>query len=427
MKPVLHLGGKMKAEIISIGTELLLGEVVNTNASFIAQCLKEIGISVYNIDTVGDNPKRLYKELERAFKRSDIIITTGGLGPTKDDLTKEVVADFLNLDMVLDEGEIDKLKSYFKHRQSELNEGNISQAYFPKGADILDNPNGTASGCIINKDDKIIIVMPGPPREMKPMMKNLVIPHLSKISSMYFATKIVNVIGIGESKMEEMVMPLIKEQTNPTIAPYFKEKGLTLRVMSSSDNEKDAKLMIDSVVEKIENLLGNNIYAYGEDLAIEDVICKYLIDNNLTLSTAESCTGGMLSSRIVNISGVSKSYKAGYITYSNEAKIKSLNVKRETLEKYGAVSEQTAIEMALGCAKEAETDIAISITGIAGPNGQSDEKPVGLVYTGLYIKGNLYCKKMNFSGDRQRIRRFATNYAFDFLRRTLEIPVYDFS
>ena len=189
----------MKAEIISVGTELLLGEVVNTNASDIAKALKEIGISVYNIDTVGDNPKRLYEDIEKAYDRSDIIITTGGLGPTKDDLTKDIVADFLKVDMVLDENEVEKLKNYFKNRKDELNEGNMTQAYFPKGYEILDNPNGTASGCVINKDNKIIIVMPGPPREMKPMLKNYVIPYLSKLSSKYFASKTINVIGIGES------------------------------------------------------------------------------------------------------------------------------------------------------------------------------------------------------------------------------------
>lgn len=417
----------MRAEIISIGTELLLGEVVNTNASFIAQSLKEIGISVYNIDTVGDNPQRLYREIENAFDRSDIIITTGGLGPTKDDLTKEVVADFLGLEMILDENEVEKLKTYFKHRKNELNEGNMSQAYFPQGAEILDNPNGTASGCLINKNNKIIIVMPGPPREMKPMMKNFVIPYLSKLSSTYFARKIVNVIGVGESKMEEIVMPIIKEQTNPTVAPYFKEKGLTLRVMSCSHSEDRAKDMLIPVIKKIEDLLGEHIYAYGEDLAIEDVVGKYLIDNDITISIAESCTGGLLSSRLVDISGISKCYKAGYITYSNESKIELVGVRAETLEKYGAVSEETAIEMAIGCAKKSNSRIGISTTGVAGPNGGSQDKPVGLVYIGLYIDGNTYCKKLNFSGDRQRIRRFATNYAFDFLRRTLNIPIYDFS
>lgn len=414
----------MKAEIISVGTELLLGEVVNTNASDIAKALKEIGISVYNIDTVGDNPKRLYEDIEKAYDRSDIIITTGGLGPTKDDLTKDIVADFLKVDMVLDENEVEKLKNYFKNRKDELNEGNMTQAYFPKGYEILDNPNGTASGCVINKDNKIIIVMPGPPREMKPMLKNYVIPYLSKLSSKYFASKTINVIGIGESKMEEMIMELIKHQTNPTIAPYFKDKSLTLRVMASDDDKKTAENMLLPTIDKIKSILNDNIYAYGDDLAIEDVVCKYLMDNNLTVSTVESCTGGMLSSRIINISGISKCFKSGYVTYSNESKIQ-LGVSEDTLQKYGAVSEQTAIEMATACAKKSGSDIAISTTGVAGPDGGSEEKPVGLVYIGLYINGQTYCKKLNIVGNRQRIRRIATSNALDFVRRTLKMPIYE--
>lgn len=414
----------MKAEIISVGTELLLGEVVNTNASDIAKALKEIGISVYNIDTVGDNPKRLYEDIEKAYDRSDIIITTGGLGPTKDDLTKDIVADFLKVDMVLDENEVEKLKNYFKNRKDELNEGNMTQAYFPKGYEILDNPNGTASGCVINKDNKIIIVMPGPPREMKPMLKNYVIPYLSKLSSKYFASKTINVIGIGESKMEEMIMELIKHQTNPTIAPYFKDKSLTLRVMASDDDKKTAENMLLPTIEKIKSILNDNIYAYGDDLAIEDVVCKYLMDNNLTVSTVESCTGGMLSSRIINISGISKCFKSGYVTYSNESKIQ-LGVSEDTLQKYGAVSEQTAIEMATACAKKSGSNIAISTTGVAGPDGGSEEKPVGLVYIGLYINGQTYCKKLNIVGNRQRIRRIATSNALDFVRRTLKMPIYE--
>lgn len=414
----------MKAEIISVGTELLLGEVVNTNASDIAKALKEIGISVYNIDTVGDNPKRLYEDIEKAYDRSDIIITTGGLGPTKDDLTKDIVADFLKVDMVLDENEVEKLKNYFKNRKDELNEGNMTQAYFPKGYEILDNPNGTASGCVINKDNKIIIVMPGPPREMKPMLKNYVIPYLSKLSSKYFASKTINVIGIGESKMEEMIMELIKHQTNPTIAPYFKDKSLTLRVMASDDDKKTAEDMLLPTIDKIKSILNDNIYAYGDDLAIEDVVCKYLMDNNLTVSTVESCTGGMLSSRIINISGISKCFKSGYVTYSNESKIQ-LGVSEDTLQKYGAVSEQTAIEMATACAKKSGSDITISTTGVAGPDGGSEEKPVGLVYIGLYINGQTYCKKLNIVGNRQRIRRIATSNALDFVRRTLKMPIYE--
>lgn len=416
----------MVAHIISVGTELLLGEVVNTNATFIANELKNIGISVYHINTLGDNEQRLLDELYSAYKESDIIITTGGLGPTKDDLTKEVVAKSLGLDMILYEDEVEKIKRYFKDREHELNEGNMTQAYFPNTSEIINNPNGTASGCIINKNNKIIIVLPGPPREIKPMIKQTVIPYLEKLSSRYFAYKTINVIGVGESKMEEMVMPLIDSQSNPTIAPYFKESGLTLRVMASSDDKNKSEKMLTPMIEKVHQMLGENMYAIGDEISIEDCVCRYLIEKNMSISTAESCTGGMLGSRIINVSGASRCYKQGYITYSNDSKMKLLGVKEETLQKYGAVSEQTAIEMAIGCAKNSNSDIAISTTGVAGPDGGTDEKPVGLVYVGLYIKGNTYVKKFNIFGTRQRIRRITTSHALDFLRRTINIPVYEF-
>ncbi len=416
----------MVAHIISVGTELLLGEVINTNATFIANELKNIGISVYHINTLGDNEGRLTEELKSAYEKSDIIITTGGLGPTKDDLTKETIGKFLNLEMILIDEEVEKLKNWFKNRMQELNQGNLSQAYFPKGSIIIDNFNGTASGCLIEHNGKIIIILPGPPREMKPMMVNTVIPYLQKLSSKYFAHKTINVIGIGESKMEEKVLPLIDNQSNPTIAPYFKDKGLTLRVMSCATSKEEAESLLPPTISKIKEFLADDLYAIGDDVSVENSVCKYLMDNNLSISTAESCTGGMLASRLINVSGISKCYKQGYITYSNESKIDILGVSRETLEKYGAVSEQTAIEMAKGAALSSNSVIAISTTGVAGPNGGTDEKPVGLVYIGLYVKGNVYVKKVNLRGNRQRIRAFATSHALDFLRRTIKIPVYEF-
>lgn len=416
----------MVAHIISVGTELLLGEVVNTNATFIANELKNIGISVYHINTLGDNEQRLLDELKRAYEKSDIVITTGGLGPTKDDLTKDVVAKSLDLEMELLDAEVDKLKEYFKNRKNELNEGNMTQAYFPIGCKIIDNHNGTASGCIIEKNNKIVVVLPGPPREMKPMLLDTVIPYLQELSQRYFAYKTINVIGIGESKMEEMVMSLINEQTNPTIAPYFKESGLTMRVMASSDSKEKSEQMLITMIEKVRTLLGDKVYAIGDGISIEDSVCRYLIENNKTISVAESCTGGMLSSRIINISGISKCYKQGYITYSNEAKMKLLGVREETLQNYGAVSKETAIEMAIGCAKNASSDIAISTTGIAGPDGGTDEKPVGLVYIGLYVDGKTYVKKYNIVGNRQKVRKLTTTYALDFVRTTLNIKVYEF-
>lgn len=416
----------MKAEIISVGTELLLGEVVNTNATFLAKELKQIGISVFHITTVGDNQQRLKEELIRALERSEIVITTGGLGPTKDDLTKETVADALGVDMVFDDGELKKLQKYFEDRKKDLNEGNMRQTYFPRGYEIINNDNGTASGCIIKSSGNIIIVLPGPPREIIPMIKESVIPYLAGFSNEKFASRIVNVAGLGESVMEERVMPLIRSQKNPTLAPYFKETGLTLRAMSSAGDTETAEKMLEPFIKELEKLLGDNIYAYGDNLSLQDVVVRYLIENNLSISTAESCTGGLLSARLINVAGVSEVFKVGFTTYSNEAKEEVLGVDKDMLKEYGAVSEQVAEAMAAGAAKRAVTDIAISTTGIAGPGGGSEDKPVGLVYIGLYVKGKTYVQKFHFVGDRQKIRSRAVSSALDFLRRTLNIPIYDF-
>ncbi len=416
----------MKAEIINVGTELLLGETVNTNATFLAKELKLIGISVYHMSTIGDNQQRLKELLTSAFERSEIIITTGGLGPTKDDLTKETVAATLGVDMIFNDGELEKLKKIFKHREKDLNEGNLRQAYFPDGAKIINNNNGTASGCIIENGKNIIIVLPGPPREITPMVKETIIPYLEKFSDQKFVSKVINVCGIGESIMEERVMPLIKAQENPTLAPYFKETGLILRAMASAKDELTAKKMLAPFVKEVEKLLGDNIYAYGEDLTMESVVGRYLMENNLTISTAESCTGGLLSGALINIDGISKVFKTGFTTYTNESKTEFLGVEKVLLDKYAAVSKQVAEAMAIGAAKVANTDIALSTTGIAGPTGGTKEKPVGLVYVGLYVKGKTYVKKLNLMGDRQKIRTRAVREALDFLRRTLNVPKYDF-
>ncbi|TRW28674.1 competence/damage-inducible protein A [Criibacterium bergeronii] len=416
----------MKAEIINVGTELLLGETVNTNATFLAKELKLIGISVYHMSTIGDNQHRLKELLTSAFERSEIIITTGGLGPTKDDLTKQTVAAALGVDMIFNDGELEKLKKIFKHREKDLNEGNLRQAYFPDGAKIINNNNGTASGCIIENGKNIIIVLPGPPREITPMVKETIIPYLEKFSDQKFVSKVINVCGIGESIMEERVMPLIKAQENPTLAPYFKETGLILRAMASAKDELTAKKMLAPFVKEVEKLLGDNIYAYGEDLTMESVVGRYLMENNLTISTAESCTGGLLSGALINIDGISKVFKTGFTTYTNESKTEFLGVEKALLDKYGAVSKQVAEAMAIGAAKVANTDIALSTTGIAGPTGGTKEKPVGLVYVGLYVKGKTYVKKLNLMGDRQKIRTRAVREALDFLRRTLNVPKYDF-
>lgn len=409
----------MKAEIIAIGTEILLGDIVNTNAQYLSKQLADNGIDVYHQSVIGDNEERVLEAFKEGFKRADIIITTGGLGPTKDDLTKEMASKYFNRELILDEESLKYIESYFKKNGRELKGGNKKQAYFPKGSIVLPNPNGTAPGAIIEEENKIMIILPGPPREMKPMFKNYVMPYLNKFTNEVLVSKVLRIFGIGEGYMAEKIEDLIDNQSNPTIAPYAKDKDVTLRITAKAKDKNTASKIIEPVEKEIRERLGDKIYGEGEDTTLEEVVAKKLISKNLTISTAESCTGGMLASTLINYPGISKVFLEGAVTYSNEAKIKRLGVKKETLDKYGAVSEETAREMALGIAKTSETNIGLSTTGLAGPDGGTKEKPVGLVYIGLSINGEVRVKKLNLQGDRQKIRIRTVMNILDWLRREI--------
>lgn len=409
----------MKAEIIAIGTELLLGDIVNTNAQFLAKELATLGIGVYRQTVVGDNEERVLSAFKSAFEYCDIIITTGGLGPTQDDLTKETASKYFNKELELHEESYDFLIKYFEKNGKKLSENNKKQAYFPKDAIVLKNKNGTAPGCIIKGDNnKAIVVLPGPPREMKPMFKESVLPYLSKLTDEILVSKVLRVCGVGESYMEELVKDLINNQTNPTIAPYAKDVDVVLRITAKAKSEEEGYKLIEPMEKSVREILGDNIYGEGE-APLEHVVGKMLVDKNLTISTAESCTGGLVSSMLVSYPGISKVLLEGAVTYSNEAKMKRLGVQEETLNNFGAVSEETAKEMASGIAKASGSDIGVSVTGIAGPGGGSDEKPVGLVYVGLSIKGNVKVKKFTFQGDRDKVRTRTAVNSLDWLRREI--------
>ena len=410
----------MKAEIIAVGTELLMGEILNSNSRDIARELYNLGIDVYHQSVVGDNLNRVSKELETAFERADLVITTGGLGPTRDDLTKEAAAHFLKRDMILDEASIKHLEDFFGSRGLPLNEGNKRQAYFPEGAKIIPNENGTAPACIIEFDEKVLVILPGPPREVIPLMEKYIIPYLEKRTGKVFISDIINISGIGEGHMEEKIMDIIEAQENPTVAPYAKEHGLTLRVTASASTEQEARLLLEPVVKKICDRLGMDVYAIG-DTTLEAVVASLLIEQNLSISVAESCSGGLLAGRLINYPGISKVFKEGFITYSNESKINTLGVDSKILSNYGAVSEEVAKQMAKGAADRAKSDVALSITGIAGPDGGTDEKPVGLVYIGLYLLGEVKVMKMDSWGSRDNVRRRAVSQALDMLRRELQM------
>lgn len=417
-KYIKEKGDKMRAEIITVGTEILLGDIVNTNSQFLAKELANIGIDVYHQGTVGDNETRLIESLNESLKRSDIIITTGGLGPTKDDMTKEVAAKCLNQELVLYGDIWENIKSYFNKLGLEPTENNKKQAYFPKDCIILDNPNGTAPGAILKKDNKMIILLPGPPKEMIPMFNNELKNHLLDLTDYKIVSKTLRFFGIGESSLEDKLIDLINNQSNPTIAPYAKEGEVTIRITAKSKDILDANALIKDVEDKIKSRVGNYIYGYDDD-TLDETVAKLIVEKNMTIAVSESCTGGMISSKLINYPGISQSFLEGCVTYSNEAKMKRLGVKKETLDKYGAVSEETAIEMARGVAKGLNANIGLSTTGIAGPGGGTDEKPVGLVYIGLYINGDVKVKKCNLVGSREKIRSRATSEALNLLRLEL--------
>lgn len=408
----------MRAEILAVGTEILLGNIVNTNAQYIANRLAELGIEVYHQSVVGDNAERLMQAYDLAFKRADLVITTGGLGPTKDDLTKEVAFEYFGKKAVLHEELLKEIEDYFKKINMPMSENNKKQAFFPEDAIIMKNKNGTAPGCIIEEDNKILAVLPGPPREMKPMFEESLVPYLKKFQDSILVSKTLRVIGLGESNVAEIIDDILENSKNPTVAPYAKEGQVTLRITAKAENEEKCEKLIIPVEKEIRERLGISVYGEG-DITLEEVVGKILVENNLTIATAESCTGGLLGGAIINYPGISKVFKEGFITYTNEAKVKRVNVSEKTLRDFGAVSSETAAEMAKGAALSSGSDIGISTTGIAGPGGGTEEKPVGLVYVGLYIKGEVKTKELHLVGNRQKIRNMTVMRALDWLRREL--------
>lgn len=415
---MLKAGDIMVAEILSVGTELLLGDIINTNQTFIARELKELGISVYFQGTVGDNIERLKAALEAASNRSDIVILTGGLGPTGDDLTKETVAEYLGLEMELDEGSWDNILTFFKKIGRTLTENNKKQAVFPIGSVILKNNRGTAPGCAIEKDDKTFIMLPGPPEEMEEMFLNEVIPLLRKKTHGYFYSKTLRVSGVGESRAADILKDLLDAQTNPTIAPYAKPNEVHLRVTASAESKEEAERLTIPTVKKIYEILGENIY--GEDnTTLEQAVVTRLKDKKLTLGCAESCTGGLIASMLVNVPGASEVFYEGIVSYSNESKITRLGVLPETLKKHGAVSCETAAEMAEGIIKNLGLNVGVAVTGIAGPAHDNTKKETGLVYIGICVNGKTTVKEFHFPGDRERVRTQSAATALDLLRRIL--------
>lgn len=414
----------MITELIAVGTELLLGNTVNTNSAYLAEKCAQLGLSVYFQSVVGDNEERMKSVIRTALDRSDIVILTGGLGPTEDDITKEVTAALMDMPLVEDSHTRSLLEKYLKeyeknNPQRRITKNNYKQAMVPQGALVLDNQNGTAPGLIIEKDGKTAILLPGPPNEMKPMFEESVFPYLRKRQPEVIYSQMVKICGIGESQVAEEIQDLIESQTNPTIAPYAKVGEVHLRITANGEKEKDCKKLIKPVVRDLKNRFGKNIFATEEEKTMEEAVVDMLKDQGLTLALAESCTGGMVASRIVNVTGASDVFLCGFVTYSNRAKRKSLGVKKATLKTHGAVSAQCAKEMAKGGCFFTKADICLSITGIAGPDGGTKEKPVGTVFMGCCYNSKVITREFHFTGNRSKIREQAAAHALAFLRECI--------
>lgn len=402
-------------ELISVGTEILLGDILNTDAQYLSIELAKLGISVIHQSTVGDNRERLLAQLDEAAKRSDIIILSGGLGPTPDDLTKEVCCEFFGKEMFLHEPTVEKIKKYFSSKGIEMAQNNLKQAMLPKDCVIFPNDNGTAPGMAIEKDGVHILVLPGPPRELKPMFQNCAVPYLMQFSDRIIVSHNIRTFGIGESSMAERVNDLFNAQ-NPTVAPYAKDGEALLRVTAMAKTKEDAEGLCEPIIEEIKKRL--DAYVYGVDYnCIEEAVVGMLKEHHLKVATAESCTGGLIAKRITDVPGASEVFECGIISYANGIKHKVLGVSEDDLNKYGAVSEPVAKQMAQGALKVSGADIAVSVTGIAGPDSDSTGKPVGLVYIGLADKENVWVREIRTSRrDRSYNRYVSASNALDMIR-----------
>ena len=404
------------AEILCVGTELLLGDIVNTNAAFLSQKLAELGICVYHHSVVGDNPQRLKDAFALALSRADIVITSGGLGPTKDDLTKETAAEFLGLPMELDTLSLSYIKDYFAATGRVMSANNEKQAMMPRGARVFRNRYGTAPALAIEGDNgKTVIMLPGPPVELEPIFNEEITPYLKEKSQFAIVSRNVHFFGIGESALAQKLERLLDEATNPTVAPYCKSGEVRLRVTASAENEQIAETMCDECVEQIKNSeVGGFIYGVDVD-TIENALVLALREAGMTVSAAESCTGGLIAKRITDISGCSDVFLGGCVTYTNEIKQRLLGVKKETLDTHTAVSADVAMEMARGVRERTGSDIGLSATGIAGPTGGTPDAPVGTVFLGISSASGESFRKLTLSSNRSRefIRTVSATNAYD--------------
>ncbi len=416
----------MVAELIAVGTELLLGNVANTDAQIISQGLSALGITVLHHTVVGDNPQRLAEALETARNRADIIITTGGLGPTYDDLTKQTICKTFNRELELHEDILEDLKTWFQTKMGKkMPENNIQQAMLPVDCTIFDNPVGTAPGCAFVEDGVHVLMLPGPPFECRYMFEHRAAPYLEKLTDGVIVSHEIRVFGMGESAVEEALHEPMTTLTNPTLAPYAKTNECMVRATARAESREKAEELLTPLVREVCETLGDVVY--GVDVgSLEEVVSGLLAERGLTLAAAESCTGGLLSKRMTDLPGASKVFRGGVVSYVNDVKANVLGVPREVLEQYGAVSEETARAMAEGCRRVCGSDLAVSLTGVAGPERDDWGNEVGTVYAALAGPEETICKKLTCGRGRgrDRVRTAAASNALDLIRRfLLKLPL----
>lgn len=408
----------MKAEIIAIGTELLWGRVIDTNTGYLGRKLQQTGVSVARAHIVADDLEAIRSAIQESLGRADLVITIGGLGPTSDDLTREAISEVLDVPLIFREDLKEKIEAHFKKRNVPMPEINLRQAYLPEGAMPIENRVGTAPGFILEKGEKTICALPGPPNELIPMVEETLLPYVrGKVKGNVILQKVLRVVGKPESVVEEILQGIMTPTGNPTVTPLAKPYEIQVAITAEGD-EETTKRLIEETERKIRERLGEDIFGTDQE-ELEEVVGRMLKERKMSLSVAESCTGGLLGYRITKVSGSSGYFMGGVISYSNEAKGKILGVSGENLERYGAVSEEVAKEMAEGVRRLFCTDLGIGITGIAGPTGGTPEKPVGLVYIALATPTGTICQRNIFPGDRESVRWRSSQTALDMLRRWL--------
>ena len=415
------------AEIIAVGTELLLGNTVNTDARDVALALSMLGINVYYHTVVGDNPGRLKQAVLIAKSRADIIITTGGLGPTYDDLTKQTLAESFGKELVYNEEVAEQIRRFFNERfhNMAMTDNNFAQAMLPEDCEIFDNGVGTAPGCAFVAEGKHVLMLPGPPRECKAMIESCVIPYLMKLSESGIFSHNIHIFGMSESAVEAKLRDYMVNLTNPTLAPYAKEGEVMLRVTVKASTHDEADILMEPVLLKVREILGDIIYGI-DTLSLENTVVVTLREKGLTVAAAESCTGGLISKKLTDISGASAVFNGGVVAYGIPAKTMMLGVPAELIQEKGSVSRETAIAMANGVRAKLNSDIGIAVTGVAGPESDESGQEPGTVFVALASQSQVYCVNLRFPFERERVRSSASSFALDMIRRHINgLPIVD--